>query len=371
MLSNEEHNLYSRHLLLDEVGEDGQLKLKNSKVLVIGAGGLGCPVLQYIGAAGVGTIGIVDFDTVDKSNLQRQVLFSYDSIGKNKALEAKKRLSASNPFIEIIPFSNGINATNALQIIEEFDIIVDCTDNYSTRFLINDACVLLNKPLVYSAIYKFEGQISVFNYKNGPTYRCLHPETPKTESITNCSESGVLGVLPGILGTLQANEVLKLILEIGDPLSGKLFIYNSLTNSSTIFKLQKTNPEIYSVIAKTGKLSEEEYQINCTSVLEINEIDPAEFKSAISEEIQIIDVRNSSELPRADHLNALTIPLDQLEVRYSEIDTTKETIIFCQSGIRSKEAIKLLNKLTNINHISSLRGGIVPYFESESTIETL
>ncbi|MDG1427849.1 MAG: HesA/MoeB/ThiF family protein [Crocinitomicaceae bacterium] len=365
MLTSEEQNLYSRHLLLEEVGEKGQLRLKKSRVLVIGAGGLGCPVLQYLTAAGIGTIGIVDFDTVDKSNLQRQVLFNYDSIGKNKANEAKKRLSECNPFVNLNSFPSGINVENALEIIANFDIIADCTDNYSTRFLINDACVLLNKPLVYSAIYKFEGQVSVFNYKNGPTYRCLHPEMPKSDSISNCSESGVLGVLPGILGTLQANEVLKLALKIGEPLSGKLLIYNSLSNRSTSFNLAKSHPDIYTAIAKRGYLTKEDYTDSCSVVSHINEIDLEEFKNSLQKDVQLIDVREKNELPKVNHLEVLEIPMSELKERFSEINPLKDTIVFCKGGSRSRKAIQELNELTTITQISSLKNGIDAYIKSE------
>ena len=205
---------YSRHIILSEIRQEGQDKLNNSKVLVIGAGGLGCPVLQYLVAAGIGTVGIVDFDKVDISNLQRQVLFGTSSVGINKAIAAKKRLEDLNETINIYAIPEQLTTKNALQIFLDYDIIVDGTDNFSTRYLINDAALQLNKPVVYGAIYKFEGQVSVFNYNNGPSYRCLFPKPPQKGSIANCSEVGVLGVLPGIIGTMMANEVIKLILNL-------------------------------------------------------------------------------------------------------------------------------------------------------------
>lgn len=235
MLTDKEIAYYSRQLLVDEIGIAGQLKLKQAKVLVVGAGGLGCPLLQYITAAGVGSIGIVDGDFVDISNLHRQILYDFNSIGKNKAIESKNKLKTLNPFIDIEAFPLSLESENAIEIIQNYDIIVDCSDNYATRFLVNDAGVLLQKIVVYGSIYRFEGQVSVFNLQNGPTYRCLFPELPTEESTTNCSLSGVIGVLPGIIGVLQANEVIKLITGIGDVLSGKLLVYNALNNTTDSF----------------------------------------------------------------------------------------------------------------------------------------
>ena len=217
--------------MLSEIGITGQKKLKDSKVLVIGAGGLGCPVLQYITAAGVGSIGIIDFDVVDVSNLQRQILYSTNDIGANKAAAAKERLNALNPLINIIAYEYKLSNKNALELFSQYDIIVDGSDNFSTRYLVNDACVLTEKPLVYGAIHKFEGQVTVFNFEQGPSYRCLFPEAPSPDSAPNCSETGVLGVLPGIIGVYQANEVLKIILGIGESLSGKLLLIDALKNN--------------------------------------------------------------------------------------------------------------------------------------------
>ena len=230
---------YSRHILLSEIGQIGQDKLSKAKVLVVGAGGLGCPVLQYLTSAGVGTIGIIDFDAVETSNLQRQVLFGLSSIGKNKATAAKERLTDLNNEISIIAYAEKLTYKNTLQLFEKYDIIVDGSDNFETRYLVNDGCIITNKPLIFGAIYKFEGQVSVFNYQNGPTYRCLFPKPPKKGSILNCSEIGVLGVLPGIIGSMQANEVLKIILGIGHVLSGKLLFYNALTLKNTTLKINK------------------------------------------------------------------------------------------------------------------------------------
>ena len=227
----EEKQRYNRHIIMPEIGMDGQLKLKKASVLVIGAGGLGCPVLQYLGAAGVGRIGIVDFDKVDASNLQRQILFGVADIGKFKAEVAKERLLANNPYITVETHVTKLDSSNALSIIGEYDIVVDGSDNFATRYLVNDACVILNKPLVFGAIYKFEGQLCVFNYQNGPSYRCLFPDQPSADSIPTCSQIGVVGVLPGIVGSMQANEVIKVILEKDDVLSGRFLTIDILANS--------------------------------------------------------------------------------------------------------------------------------------------
>lgn len=360
MLTPEENEIYGRHLLLDEVGIEGQLKLKASRVLVIGAGGLGCPVLQYICAAGVGTIGIADHDTVDKSNLHRQILYSFSSVGKSKAEESKKRLHGLNPYTNIVTYNSGVNAATILNIMADYDIVVDCTDNYQTRYLVNDACVLLNKTLVYGAIHKFEGQVSVFNYKDGPSYRCLYPEAPKPESITNCSESGVIGVLPGIIGTLQANEVIKIILEIGTPLSGKLLLFNALNNQMNSFNISKAEHPIYARIKESNTLDENEYLINCDTFI-IEEIELDAFVHSRHDYPQIVDVREEGELPIIEDLATLKIPLSELEKRYSEINPNEKTIIFCKSGIRSKKAIEILNSKYNYKNVSNLKGGILPY----------
>jgi len=238
---------YSRHITLSEVGLVGQLKIAESKVLVIGAGGLGSPLLLYLTAAGVGTIGIVDFDKVSESNLQRQVLFREQDLNINKAISAKKLLNARNSDIEIKSYPHIFDTSNALDLVQDYDIVVDCTDNFRTRYLINDACVKLGKPFVFAAIYKFEGQLSVFNYKGGPTYRCLFPTPPKTGEVPNCEEVGVLGVLPGVLGMYQANEVLKIILSIGSILSGQLLSINLLTNDQRLLRFNKNKAEIESI----------------------------------------------------------------------------------------------------------------------------
>ena len=244
MLTKEEITRYSKQLLLPEIGKAGQEKLKNARVLVVGAGGLGCPVLQYLAAAGTGTIGIVDFDLVDETNLQRQVLYSVDDIGKSKVDAAAKNISRLNSYIELKTINNKLQTQNAINLISGYDIIVDCTDNFESRYLINDACVLLDKPFVYGGIHKFEGQLSVFNFKfsdgnYGPTYRCAFPEPHPEETMLNCSLSGVIGTLPGIMGTLQANEVIKMITGIGAVCSGRILLVNALTLIFSEIKIRR------------------------------------------------------------------------------------------------------------------------------------
>ena len=239
---------YNRHIILSEIGQAGQDKISNAKVLVIGAGGLGCPILQYLTAAGVGSIGIVDFDSVNISNLQRQVLFGTSTLGKNKAEAAKQRLEDLNDEISIVAYPKKLTHSNAVDLFHKYDIIVDGTDNFETRYLVNDACIISNKPLVFGAIYKFEGQVSIFNYKNGPSYRCIFPHPPEKGSIPNCSEVGVLGVLPGIIGAMQANEVIKIILEFGNMLSGKLLCFNALTLQNSIIRISRSEKTIQSVL---------------------------------------------------------------------------------------------------------------------------
>ena len=247
MIFNRQVSRYSRHISLKEIGVAGQEKINKAKVLVVGAGGLGCPVLQYLTAAGIGTIGIVDFDVVEESNLQRQVLFGMTSLGRNKAIVAKELLSNLNPRIELISCAEKLNPENVVSLFKPYDIIVDATDNFTSRYLINDASVVLNKPLVYGAIYKFEGQVSVFNYKGGPSYRCVFPNPPQKGTIPNCAQIGVLGVLPGIIGCMQANEVLKLVLGLGNILSGKLYCFNALNNLSQTLRVQRNALEIETV----------------------------------------------------------------------------------------------------------------------------
>lgn len=349
---------YSRHIILPEIGEKGQDKLTQAKVLVIGAGGLGCPILQYLAAAGIGTLGIVDFDIIEESNLQRQILFGMSTLGKNKALAAKERLEDINPTISITAYPERLTANNAVSLFNKYDIIVDGTDNFKTRYLINDASLITNKPLVYGAIYKFEGQVSVFNYQNGPSYRCIFPTPPKAGAVANCSEVGVLGVLPGIIGSMQANEVLKLILGLGNVLSGKLLCYNALTTETTTLTVNKSEIEVNKVLNKKDTFQDNQSAFTCN--ISFNEISVE--KALQKKNVQFIDVREIHELPKVDIINPIHIPLGELEQQLDKIDSEKENIIFCQSGIRSKKAVALLQK-NSINNCYSLKKGALAILE--------
>ena len=356
MLSQEEKNQYHRHIILEEFGQKGQEKLKKAKVLVIGAGGLGCPVLQYLTAAGVGTIGIVDFDVVDQSNLQRQVLYTTEDIGKPKAEQAAMRLSNLNPFVNFEIHNYKLNKDNAELLFSAYDVIVDGSDNFATRYLVSDACVLTGKPLVFGSIFKFRGQVTVFNYNNGPTYRCLFPEPPGPDEVPNCSGVGVIGVLPGIIGTLQANETIKLITGIGKILDGSLLYFDALTMSQQIVKFSK-NEDI-----QITRL-EDDYDVFCgvsddNSSL-IKEILAEELKSN-PEKYTILDVRTEREFQQFN-IGGLHIPLDELDDRYQEINKELPIVVCCQSGVRSLKAINLLLNLNVGLELINLKKGLASY----------
>jgi len=349
---------YNRHIILSDVGQQGQDKLSRAKVLVVGAGGLGCPVLQYLTAAGIGTLGIIDFDVVEESNLQRQVLFGSSSLGTNKAIAAKKRLEDLNPTIKIEAISQKLTTENALQLFKQYDIIIDGSDNFATRYLVNDAAIIINKPFVYGAIYKFEGQVSVFNYKNGPSYCCLFPTPPKEGSVANCSEIGVLGVLPGIIGTMMANEAIKIILEFDHVLSGKLLCYNSRTTQISTLKVNRNQSEFDKVLQQ--KELHNIYE-NEQCIVSINEISKHELSEMNN--IQFIDVREPHEEPKLEVTNCIEIPLGKIETSLSLLDSDKTQVVFCQSGIRSKRAVELLMK-EGFNNTFSFKGGIIPIMEA-------
>lgn len=347
-LSVEEKEQYSRHLLLEDIGVEGQLKLKQAKILVIGAGGLGCPILQYLSAAGVGTIGIIDDDIVDQSNLQRQVLFTHQDLGKSKAESAVQRLQSLNPYITFKTYKTRLTKDNALDLFKDYEIIVDGTDNFPTRYLISDAAVLTNKPVVFGSIFKFDGQVSVFNYQNGPTYRCLFPSPPLPNEVPNCSEIGVLGVLPGIIGSLQAAETLKIVLNLGDILTGKLLTFSALTMKQMILSFERnTSISITSL--------EDDYQELCGIPNVSNEISFQEYKEQ-TVHFNLLDVRTQSE--RNDfHINGMHIPLDELSERLREIPQDKKLLVYCKSGVRSKLAIDFLQKNGFENTLVNLKGG--------------
>jgi molybdopterin/thiamine biosynthesis adenylyltransferase/rhodanese-related sulfurtransferase len=346
-LTNEEKKQYNRHLILNEIGEKGQLNLKKAKVLVIGAGGLGCPVLLYLTAAGVGTIGIIDNDVVDQSNLQRQVLYSIDDIGFSKAKMAAKRLSRLNLFVNFNAYQEKLTRENAISLFNKYDIIVDGSDNFSTRYLTNDAAVIARKPLVYGAVFKFEGQVSVFNYQGSGTYRCLYPMPPNPEESPNCSEIGVLGVLPGIIGSLQANETIKIICGIGEVLANKLLIYSSLKMSQMILKFEKdTKFEVIDL--------ETDYDFFC-GISSKEEITLKELQKNI-EKYNLLDVREVWERAQY-HIGGQHIPLNELLERTVEVYENKVLVVYCKSGIRSKKAIDILIANSYNSALLNLKGG--------------
>lgn len=341
---------YKKQIQLPEIEISGQEKLTNAKVLVIGAGGLGCPVLQNLVGAGVGCIGIVDGDVVEESNLHRQFLYTLNDCGKNKAKVATEVVSNQNPEVKIISYPTYFTQENAFEIVSDYQIIVDCTDNLMTRYLINDMALVKNIPMVYASIHKFEGQLAVFNYKSGPSYRCLFPENESLKEIPNCNESGVLGVLPNTLGVMQANEVLKIILEIGEVLSGKLVLYNGLnTTFQTIaFQVNQTEKEkgIQSGLAI----------LNLSSTKGIGTISSEEFFTELAnQENLIIDIRENYEEPKLAMENIKLVPLSALENYLENTNPNQKIILFCQVGDRSKLAVHYLTKkgFTTVFHLKN------------------
>jgi molybdopterin/thiamine biosynthesis adenylyltransferase/rhodanese-related sulfurtransferase len=367
-LSKEEVLRYSRHLIMPEVGMDGQLKLKSGKVLCIGTGGLGAPLGVYLAAAGVGRIGLVDFDTVDLTNLQRQILFSTTDVGRPKIEAAADRLRSMNPEIQIDTFETRLTSENALDLFKDYDIIVDGTDNFPTRYLVNDACVLLGKPNVYGSIFRFEGQVSIFGAPGGPCYRCLYPEPPPPGLVPSCAEGGVLGVLPGIVGSIQAAETLKLIIGKGEPLIGRLLLFDALAMRFRELKLRK-NPECpvcgqHPTVTKLIDYAEfcgirgEEAPAPQTTVPEIA---PRELKARLDrgDDLFILDVREPHEY-QICNLGGHLIPLGDLSRRVSELDSSREIVAHCRSGKRSAEAVEFLRK-AGFRKVLNLKGGILAW----------
>ncbi len=362
---------YHRQLILPGFGEEAQQKLLDAKILVIGAGGLGCPILQYLTAAGVGTIGIIDDDVVQLNNLHRQPLYSVNDIGLSKAQRAADILSQLNPHIKIIPYNQRLITQNALTLLDEFDIIVDATDNFPTRYLINDACVILKKTLVYGAISQFEGQLTVFRNQdaNVVNYRDLFPDPPKDGEVLSCAEAGVLGVLPGIIGTMMANETIKLITGIGAPLVNQLFTYNALNNQ--VYQLALTiRHESRSLIPKNeAEFLKMDYQELCSSPLTNLEIDADRFNELISSEnADLIDVRELNELPEVSEFTSIRIPLSTLADNTKKIKSNI-VVTFCQTGKRSFQAVKILHAIFGESkRIYSLRGGILEWKKQNQTV---
>ncbi len=360
VLSPEELNRYARHISLSEMGVEGQEKLKAARVLIIGAGGLGCPVLLYLAAAGVGHIGIVDGDVVDVSNLQRQVLYTMEDIGQSKAIVAKKRLEALNPYINITVYPFILTKENALEIIKKYEIIVDGTDNFPARYLIDDACVLTNKINIYASVHRFEGQVAVFNIPNadgtrGATYRDLFPTPPTLGTVLNCAEEGIIGVLPGIIGSLQANEVIKIITGIGEPLAGKIALFDAANFTIRVIKLKKTTNAVIT------ELIDYDYFCNQNHLPVINTITVHQLQQMMQDSIdfQLIDVRESNEHAQFN-LGGILIPLPILLQKQELIPKDKSVMFYCQSGNRSIAAIQDLTKQGNHSamHFYTLEGGV-------------
>jgi sulfur-carrier protein adenylyltransferase/sulfurtransferase len=367
-LSKEEIQRYSRHLIMPEVGMEGQLKLKRARVLTIGTGGLGAPLGLYLAAAGVGHLGLVDFDVVDSSNLQRQVTFTTADVGKPKSEAAKARLSALNPAIEIVSYETRLTSDNALELFRDYDIIVDGTDNFPTRFLVNDACVLLGKPNVYGSIFRFEGQATVFGYPGGPCYRCLYPEPPPPGLVPSCAEGGVLGVLPGIVGSIQAMETIKLILGTGEPLVGRLLLFDALAMRFRELKLKK-NPDCplcgdHRTITKLIDYEEfcgirgEEAPAMTDGIQEITATE-LKARQDRGEKVFILDVREPHEY-QICNLNGKLIPLGELPRRVNELDSSVEMVVHCRSGKRSADAIHFL-QTAGFKKLWNLKGGVLAW----------
>jgi sulfur-carrier protein adenylyltransferase/sulfurtransferase len=366
-LSHSEILRYSRHLLIPEVGLEGQRKLKAASVLVIGTGGLGSPVALYLAAAGVGHIGLVDYDVVDFSNLQRQVIHGTSGLGELKVESARQRMLDINPDIQVDVYNEPFTSENAMRIAQDYDILIDGTDNFPTRYLVNDLCVLTGKANVYGSIFRFDGQVSVFDARYGPCYRCLFPEPPPPGLVPSCAEGGVLGVLPGTIGTLQATEALKLILGIGEPLIGKLMLYNALDMSFDFVKLRKnpnckvcgSNPEVTELIDYEAFCGVPGHDHDEGAVGGGWDIEPLELQQRIQQgnHLRLIDVREPHELEISHIEGSSLIPLGQLAGRLPELDSAEDIVLFCKSGSRSARALELLLS-AGFRKVKNLKGGI-------------
>jgi molybdopterin/thiamine biosynthesis adenylyltransferase/rhodanese-related sulfurtransferase len=368
-LSNDEILRYSRHLIMPEVGMEGQLKLKAARVLCIGAGGLGSPLALYLAAAGVGTIGIVDFDVVDFTNLQRQIIHTTADVGRKKLDSAEDKLRAINPNVNVIRYDTRLSSANALELFRDFDIIIDGTDNFPTRYLVNDACVLTGKPNVYGSIFRFEGQVSVFGMEQGPCYRCLYPEPPPPGLVPSCAEGGVLGILPGLVGVMQATEAIKLILGKGEPLVGRLLLVDALAMRFRELKLRKnpdcpacgTHPTIKELIDYNefcgirGEEKPVDTQVPTISVEELKK------RKDAGDDLFVLDVREPHEY-QICNINGYLIPLNDLPKRVNELDSSREIVAHCRSGVRSAKAVEFLRQ-AGFTKVKNLMGGILAWAE--------
>jgi adenylyltransferase/sulfurtransferase len=373
-LSGDEVKRYSRHLIMPEVGVDGQRKLKAAKVLCIGAGGLGSPAAMYLAAAGIGTIGIVDFDVVDFSNLQRQIIHSTPDVGRPKLHSAKDRLTALNPNVRIETYEEALTSANALRLFEPYDVILDGTDNFPTRYLVNDACVISGKPNAYGSIFRFEGQASVFATKDGPCYRCLYPEPPPPGLVPSCAEGGVFGVLPGIIGVIQATETLKLVLGAGEPLIGRFLIYDALRMRFRELKLRKdadcpvcgTHPTVTTLIDYEQFCGVAPHQLAAAAqpATSADALTARELKAELDrgEVLQIIDVREPQEFQINRLPGSILIPLGDLPKRYVELDPNANLVMQCKSGMRSAKAQDFLRS-KGFTRVRNLTGGVLGWID--------
>jgi molybdopterin/thiamine biosynthesis adenylyltransferase/rhodanese-related sulfurtransferase len=370
--TREELARYNRHIIIPGFGEEGQKKLKEAKVLIIGSGGLGSPALLYLTAAGVGTIGIVDFDVVDDSNLQRQVIFDIREIGKPKVEAAKRRLEALNPHTRFILHNTHLNSGNALDIIKDYDVVADGTDNFPTRYLVNDATLILDKPNVYGSIFQFEGQVSVFNYvdkkgERGPNYRDLYPTPPPPGLVPSCAEGGVLGVLPGIIGSLQALEVIKVITGIGEPLSGRFFTFDALNFENRTFNIKRRddnpvngkNPTIHELIDYEQFCGMRAIEERPAKEISARELYDWQVKG---KKFKLIDVREPSEY-KIVQIGGTLIPLSTISEHADDIPNDVDVVFLCKSGVRSLKAIKELEEKYAFNNLYNLKGGILAYID--------
>lgn len=371
ILSAKELARFNRHIILPQVGLRGQEKLKQAKVLCIGTGGLGSPISLYLSAAGVGTLGLVDFDVVDESNLQRQIAHATHDIGRPKVESARDKLIGINPYLKVVLHGDGIKRGNVRDIVSDYDIVVDGTDNFPTRYLVNDACVLEGKPLIYASIFQFEGQVTVFNHKDGPCYRCLYPEPPPPGLVPSCAEGGVLGVLPGVIGVIQATEAIKIILDDGDTLSGRLLLYDAMQMRFREVRLRRdpscpacgTHPTIHEAIeyehfcglppTEAEEQAPGDHEITPQQLYGMMQADPGLF---------VLDVREPFELEICRLAGAWEIPLGQIAARYAEVPRDQNVVVFCKMGGRSAQAVEFLRS-KGYNRVNNLAGGILRWID--------
>ncbi len=365
-LTQAELERYSRQMILPEVGPEGQQKLKKSSVVIIGAGGLGIPASVYLVAAGAGRVGVVDEDVVEKSNLHRQTIYTEEDVGSPKARVAAERLRGLNPHVVVEPHEVRLSSANAMEVLKGYDVVVDCTDNFPARYLINDACVLLGKPDVYASIFRFEGQASTFESRKGPCYRCLFPEPPPPDSVQDCAMAGVLGVLPGIMGSIQAVEALKLMIGLGDSLSGRLLVFNAtdMTFNELRFKKNRDCPVCGRNPTVRKLIDYEEFCGVRRAAPLVEELSPMELKRKIDlgESIVLLDVREPFEYAFCRIENSKLIPLGELGRRVGELDRLAETVVYCHTGVRSARAVELLSS-EGFRKVRNLKGGIRAWAE--------